>query len=416
MDALLKGFATVGRATVVEGEDEEAFLGEVVQVDASARRPFLGDELGMRATVNVNDDGIFLRSVEVVGLDETGVKRLAVLGFQCANGGLANVVILQRIFGFVQASDKLAVFVLNINVVGYIGAVVEVEEILAVGGGNHIVCAVFLGDLGHLAALEFHHVAVALKRTHFGRAVVDAFAVFREAVEVGDDEIAFGELLASAFADGVKIEMIVAIALCLPDELVGIVGQEVGGTLRLHILFVAVFEDGLDEVARDGIVLVEFQMILFTVQHPDVNALVVGVPSDGGEVLLGRVACLDNDFLARGDVINVQRHLVARHAGHGVFDGLGGGDALRDVDQGIVGHHAFIHAVVGEEFAVGRPEDTTVDGKLVAVHALTCNHTFGVIGDLDLLVAFSHIKVVANGVGHVQSRFADGLVFNILWN
>ena len=60
VDALLKGLATVGGTTVVEGEDEEAFLGELIQINSSACRPFIGDELGMRATVNINNDGVFL--------------------------------------------------------------------------------------------------------------------------------------------------------------------------------------------------------------------------------------------------------------------------------------------------------------------------------------------------------------------
>ncbi len=203
MDALLKGLATVGGATIIKGEHEEAFLGQVIEVNACASRPSVGNELGVRAAIDIDDDGIFLRSVEVVGLDESCVEGLSVVGLQRAKYGLADAIVLQRVFGLVQASDKLAVFVLQINIVGYIGAVVEVEEILAVGGGNHIVSAVFLGDLGHLAALEFHHVAVAFQRTDFGAAVVDVFAVGREAVEVGDDEIALGELLHQTLADGI---------------------------------------------------------------------------------------------------------------------------------------------------------------------------------------------------------------------
>ena len=69
VDALFKSLATVGGATVIEGENEEAFLGKVVEVDACTSRPFIGDELGMRATVNIYHDGIFLRSVEVIRLD-----------------------------------------------------------------------------------------------------------------------------------------------------------------------------------------------------------------------------------------------------------------------------------------------------------------------------------------------------------
>ena len=63
---LLEGLATVGRATVVEGEDEETFLGEVVEIDARARCPLIGDELGVGTAVHVDHDRIFLGGVEVI--------------------------------------------------------------------------------------------------------------------------------------------------------------------------------------------------------------------------------------------------------------------------------------------------------------------------------------------------------------
>ena len=229
VDALLEGFATVGGATVVEGEDEEAFLGEVVEVDASARRPFIGDELGMRTSVHINHDGILLRGIKVIGLDETGVERLAVFGFQRADGGLADVVVLQRVLGLVQTFHKLAVGIhdvhivrhigAGVDIVRHIGAGVEVEEILAVAGGHDVVGAVFLGELCHLAALDVHHVAVAFQRADLSGAVVDLATILREAVEVGDDEVAVGELLHGLLADGIEIEVIIAVALGFPDEI-----------------------------------------------------------------------------------------------------------------------------------------------------------------------------------------------------
>ena len=305
VDALLEGFATVGGAAVVEGEDEESFLGKVVEVDASACRPLIGDELGVGSTVHINHDGIFLRSVEVIGLDEAGVKGLAVFGFQRADGGLTDVVVFQRVLGLVHTFHKLAVGIHDVHIVRHIGAGVEVEEILAVAGRHDVVGAVFLGELCHLAALDVHHVAVAFQRADLSGAVVDLATILREAVEVGDDEVAVGELLHGLLADGIEIEVIIAVALGFPDELVGVVGQEVGGTLGLHILFVAVFEDGLDEVARDGTVFVELQIVLFAVEHADIDALVVRVPGDGGEVLLSRFSSLDDDLFTRGYVVDV---------------------------------------------------------------------------------------------------------------
>ena len=255
---------------------------------------------------------------------------------------------------------------------------------------------------------------MALQWADLGGAVVDFAAVFREAVEVGDDIVAFGQLARGAFADGVQIKVIKAVTLGLPDELVRVVGQEIGGALRLHELLVAIFEDGLDEVAGEGIVFVKLEVVLLAVEYADIDALVVGVPGDGGEVLLGRLASLYNDFLACGDGIDMQGDLMACHTCHRVFDGLGGGDALLNVDQWIVRHHALVHRIVGEELAVGRPEDAAVDGELVAMYALASHHAFRVVGDLDLLVALGHVEVVVNRVGHVQGGFTNCLVFSTL--
>ena len=37
----------------------------------------------------------------------------------------------------------------------------------------------------------------------------------------------------------------------------------------------------------------------------------------------------------------------------------------------IVGHHALVHTVESEAHAIGAPEETTVDAKLIAVYALS---------------------------------------------
>lgn len=130
VDALLKGLSTVSGTTVVQGEDEEAFLGQVVEVDACAGRPFVGDQLSVRTAVHIDDDRIFLRRIEIVRLDQTGIERLAVFGFQSADGGLTHVVVLQRVFSLMQTLDELAAGVLQIDIVRHIGAGIAVEEIL----------------------------------------------------------------------------------------------------------------------------------------------------------------------------------------------------------------------------------------------------------------------------------------------
>ena len=210
--------------------------------------------------------------------------------------------------------------------------------------------------------------------------------------------------------------MVIAVTLGFPDELVGVVGQEISRTLGLHPLFIAIFENGLDELTADGVVFIEFQMILLTIQNANVNALVVGVPGDGGEVLLHGFTSLYYDILARCHRINMQCHLMAGHTRHRIFDGLGSGNTFRDVHQRIISHHALVHGVVSQLRAIGGPEDATVDGELVAVNTLAGHHAFGVIGNLDLLCAVSHIEVVVDGIGDTHGLFADLLILSTLWH
>ena len=60
----------------------------------------------------------------------------------------------------------------------------------------------------------------------------------------------------------------------------------------------------------------------------------------------------NNLYVAKGDkqiqITDNPEGVVAGHSGHRIFDGFGSGDALGDVDQRIVGHHALVHRVVGQ--------------------------------------------------------------------
>ena len=109
-----------------------------------------------------------------------------------------------------------------------------------------------------------------------------------------------------------------------------------------------ILKDGLDQITRYGAVFIESQMVLLTVQHTDIDAFVVGIPGDGGQVLFHGFTRLDGEILARGHVIDVQGHLMAGHAGHGILNRFGRSDALGDIHQRVIGHHAFIHGIVGQ--------------------------------------------------------------------
>ena len=102
-----------------------------------------------------------------------------------------------------QTVHELAFGVHDIHIVRHVGAGVEVKEIFASARRCHVVGTMLFGELGDGAATDVHHVAVAFQRADLGGAVENLATVVREAVEVGDDEIALGELLAGAFADGI---------------------------------------------------------------------------------------------------------------------------------------------------------------------------------------------------------------------
>ena len=90
---------------------------------------------------------------------------------------------------------------------------------------------------------------------------------------------------------------------------------------------------------------------------------------------------------------------MAQHARHGVADGLHNADALRDVHQRILRHHAFVHAVEGEQRTLWAPKRALRDAKLVAVHRLSADDTFGLVRHL----AVVHVEVVLDGVGYVAT-------------
>ena len=69
-------------------------------------------------------------------------------------------------------------------------------------------------------------------------------------------------------------------------------------------------EDGLVEIAVQGVVFVEVERVLATIQDADIDLLVVVVPCDGGEVMLFGLAGLHHHVFACCDVVNVQFHYM----------------------------------------------------------------------------------------------------------
>ena len=105
-------------------------------------------------------------------------------------------------------------------------------------------------------------------------------------------------------------------------------------------------------------------------------------------------------------------------ARHGVFLGGELGHAVVNVDQGEVGDHRLVHAVEGEEVALGAPEEAFVDAELVAVYAQAVlefagtvgRHLEGLaVGALHEEVPVLHVGQVAGGACGFQGLGALGL-------
>ena len=97
---------------------------------------------------------------------------------------------------------------------------------------------------------------------------------------------------------------------------------------------------------------------------------------------------------------------MAGHARHWIADGVQFTHACGDVYQRIFRHHAFVHAIEGEEIAGRTPESTFRDAELVAVHALPAYHAERFVDD----TAAVDVEVVLYGVGQIPAFGAQVVV------
>ena len=209
-------------------------------------------------------------------------------------------------------------------------------------------------------------------------------------------------------------QMIIAVALCEPNKFGGASRQEMSWSLRFYVLFVFVVEDYLVELSVKGVVLVEAEGVLSSIEDSDIDLLVVVVPCYCREVMVFGLACLHGHVGACRDIIDVQFHDVRCHACHRIFNRGGFCGAFCDVNQRIVCHHALVHEVIGEFGAVGRPEDTAVDGELVTVNRLSRDDVLRVLCHPDMILAISDVQVVANGVCYTQSVRLNGVILSLI--
>ena len=106
-----------------------------------------------------------------------------------------------------------------------------------------------------------------------------------------------GQLLQQFAAGVVEIQMIVAVALALPDELLWIIRKEEHRMLRLDVAAVRLGEQVGFLLAGEGRVAHEMHLVLLAVKLGDVYALFVGAPGNVREVFLPWQSRLQPDGL-----------------------------------------------------------------------------------------------------------------------
>ena len=193
--------------------------------------------------------------------------------------------------------------------------------------------------------------------------------------------------------------------------------------LGLHVFGVRFFIEHTFLFPRSGIVAGQFRMVLVAVQFNHVNLAAVRTPRDVGEITVGGVAGLQPNGLFRNRVEHANGHLVRLFSGHGILAGIGGGNPRGDVHLRIVGHHALVHTVKGQQLSVRAPKRAFDDAELVAVYGLAIHEVvasvlghgdgFSVFPFDDIQVLFPHESQVVRGCRAIQGCRVGGIGLSI---
>ena len=266
-----------------------------------------------------------------------------------------------------------------------------------------------MGTLGrcqqsHLTAGQVHSVGGAACGLVFVGIDKEVLALGVEAYNAFHFIVALGHLAQQLTVGIVEIEVLVAVAHTVPQELVSVVGQKHHGVAGFHIARVGLLKEHRVKLAVGHIIAFQPHVVLPAINLGDIKILLVGVPADVGEVILaflhGFVAAgVEIQHRTLGSVIDAHCHLMALHAGHGVFERLLTGNAGGGVHQGVVGHHRLVHAVKGQEVALRRPEGTLFNTELIAMHRLAIDNVL--IGRLnrESIDPVLNVQVVVAGIG-----------------
>ncbi len=361
----------------------------------------------MRTSIDIHQSRVFLAVVVVEGFYQSVAEvGLAVGGFDGAHLYLRHGVVGQGVGGRVDAADLFA-FVGNQHHIGrHVGAAVAVDKQCAVGIGDDAVGAVVGSETCYLARFDVHRIGGAFRR--FFDVGIEENIV---ALGVGADDVlhlvvALSDLFHKAAVGVVEVDMFVSVAVAQPEELVGLGGQEIESVDGFGVTLVLLFEEHFFQFARLHVVAFEPHVVLLAVNLGDVESLFVGTPREVGEVHLafghgGVAAGVEIQRGAFQSVEDAHGNLVTLHPGHGVFYRCGGGDTCGGVHHRVVGNHALVHTVEGQQVALRRPESAFLDTELRAVHRLSVHDAVAALAHGEHLLTAVHIQAAADGVCHL---------------
>jgi len=197
----------------------------------------------------------------------------------------------------------------------------------------------------------------------------------------------------------VQIKVPVPVPFADPDERLGIVLQKYKIILRLNIFFALFFKQGLDKIAGTDVILVHLHMVLVAVQYSNVNVPFARSPGHTCQVLVGGFAGLQKFRFPCTYIVNPKRNLMTGHACHRVLDVIEFCHPGINIHHWIITYHGLILAIKCQVVASWRPEGTSTDPKLIAVHRLPVDDArFLIVGDLNLSAFESNIEVVIDGI------------------
>ena len=220
MCAALKLEATVVGATVVDGEDHIALLGEEHKVEVAATQPAVGHQLRVGTAINVDERRILLTRLHIGRSDKAVVEiGLAVSRFDCAKLHLWHSIVLQGVLGFIDIIIPMVSRLVDISDIVHLSRIIYRREIIYHTGtflvDNNsmrsfrtiVVCQAF-----HRPIFQIHTIGIAAVEIVLVCIDKDILALLVELDKALNLVLSAGHLLHQRTIHIIEVEVFVAVA------------------------------------------------------------------------------------------------------------------------------------------------------------------------------------------------------------